>query len=84
MNAFLLLAKIAKIYAFIVCKICGPKIRSCKIVEQKYVWARPKFENCGLITFWNSALILLATRVLLASPKAKHGQNGSAATFCQQ
>ena len=37
--------------------------------------------------FRNTALFLLATRVLPTSPnfgQAKHGQNGPAATFCQQ
>merc|ERR1712004_822973 len=37
--------------------------------------------------FCYTALFLLATRVLPASPnfgQAKHGQNGPAATFCQQ
>ena len=44
-------------------------------------------ENCGRICDSNTALILLATRVLPASPnfgQAKHGQNGPAATDCQQ
>ena len=44
-------------------------------------------QNCGRQIFWNTSLFLLATRVLPASPnfgQAKHGQNGPAATFCQQ
>ena len=44
-------------------------------------------QNCDRPAFWNTALFLLATRVLPASPnfgQAKHGQNGPAATFCQQ
>ena len=44
-------------------------------------------QNCGLIIFRNTALFLLATRDLPASPnfgQAKHGQNGPAAIFCQQ
>ena len=39
------------------------------------------------MAFSNTALFLLATRILPASPnfgQAKHGQNGPAATFCQQ
>ena len=46
-----------------------------------------KSENCGRKVFCNTALFLLATRVLPASPnfgQAKHGQNGPAATDCQQ
>ena len=44
-------------------------------------------QNCGLIIFRSTALFLLATHVLPASPnfrQAKHGQNGPAATVCQQ
>ena len=44
-------------------------------------------QNCGLPSFCYTALFLLATRVLPASPnfgQAKHGQNGPAATDCQQ
>ena len=46
-----------------------------------------KSENCGRKVLGNTALFLLATRVLPASPnfgQAKHGQNGPAATDCQQ
>ena len=49
--------------------------------------ARLNSENCGRICDSNTALFLLATRVLPASPnfgQAKHGQNGPAATDCQQ
>ena len=49
--------------------------------------SRLKSENCGRKVFRNTALFLLATRVLPASPnfgQAKHGQNGPAATVCQQ
>ena len=49
--------------------------------------ARLKSENCGRKVLGNTALFLLATRVLPASPnfgQAKHGQNGPAATDCQQ
>ena len=49
--------------------------------------SRLKSENCGRKVFRNTALFLLATRVLPASPnfgQAKHGQNGPAATDCQQ
>ena len=49
--------------------------------------ARLNLENCGRKVFCNTALFLLATRVLPASPnfgQAKHGQNGPAATDCQQ
>ena len=58
-----------------------------------YIWniadsmSRLKSENCGRKVFRNTALFLLATRVLPASPnfgQAKHGQNGPAATDCQQ
>ena len=58
-----------------------------------YIWniadsmASLKSENCGRKVFCNTALFLLATRVLPASPnfgQAKHGQNGPAATDCQQ
>ena len=45
------------------------------------------FENCGRKVSRYTALFLLATRVLPASPnigQAKHGQNGPAATVCQQ
>ena len=58
-----------------------------------YIWniadsmSRLKSENCGRKVFRNTALFLLATRVLPASPnfgQAKHGQNGPAATVCQQ
>ena len=48
---------------------------------------RLNFENCGRKVLGNTALFLLATRVLPASPnfgQAKHGQNGPAATDCQQ
>ena len=41
-------------------------------------------QNCGRLIFGNTALFLLATRVLPASPnfgQAKHGQKGPAATF---
>ena len=44
-------------------------------------------QNCGQLIFRYTALFLLATRVLPASPnfgQAKHGQNGLAATDCQQ
>ena len=44
-------------------------------------------ENCGRICDSNTSLFLLATRILPASPnfgQAKHGQNGPAATDCQQ
>ena len=44
-------------------------------------------KNCGRLIFRNTALFLLATRVLPASPnfgQAKHGQNGPAAAFCRQ
>ena len=44
-------------------------------------------QNCGRLIFCYTALFLLATRVLPASPnfgQAKHGQNGPAATDCQQ
>ena len=43
--------------------------------------------NPHVQTVQNTALFLLATRVLPASPnfgQAKHGQNGPAATVCQQ
>ena len=43
--------------------------------------------NCGLEAFSNTTLILLAPCILPASPnfgQVKHGQNGPAATFCQQ
>ena len=49
--------------------------------------ARLNFENCGRKVLGDTALFLLATRVLPASPnfgQAKHGQNGPAATVCQQ
>ena len=58
-----------------------------------YIWntadsmARLNFENCGRICDCNTSLFLLATRILPASPnfgQAKHGQNGPAATVCQQ
>ena len=58
-----------------------------------YIWntadsmARLNSENCGRICDSNTALFLLATHILLASPnfgQAKHGQNGPAATFCQK
>ena len=58
-----------------------------------YIWntadsrTRLNFENCGRKVLRNTALFLLATRVLPASPnfgQAKHGQNGPAATVCQQ
>ena len=58
-----------------------------------YIWniadsmSRLKSENCGRKVLRNTALFLLATRVLPASPnfgQAKHGQNGPAATDCQQ
>ena len=58
-----------------------------------YIWniadsmASLKSENSGRKVFCNTALFLLATRVLPASPnfgQAKHGQNGPAATVCQQ
>ena len=45
------------------------------------------FENCGRICDCNTSLFLLATRISPASPnfgQAKHGQNGPAATVCQQ
>ena len=44
-------------------------------------------ENFGRICDSNTALFLLATRISPASPnfgQAKHGQNGPAATDCQQ
>ena len=44
-------------------------------------------QNCGLPSFCNTSLFLLATHVLPASPnfgQAKHGQNDPAATVCQQ
>ena len=49
--------------------------------------ARLNSENCGRICDCNTSLFLLATRILPASPnfgQAKHGQNGPAATDCQQ
>ena len=49
--------------------------------------SRLKSENCGRKVLGDTALFLLATRVLPASPnfgQAKHGQNGPAATVCQQ
>ena len=49
--------------------------------------ARLNLENCGRKVLGDTALFLLATRVLPASPnfgQAKHGQNGPAATVCQQ
>ena len=49
--------------------------------------SRLNSENCGRICDSNTALFLLATRILLTSPnigQAKHGQNGPAATDCQQ
>ena len=58
-----------------------------------YIWniadsmSRLKSENCGRKVFRNTALFLLATHVLPASPnfgQAKHSQNGPAATDCQQ
>ena len=48
---------------------------------------RLNFENCGRKVLGNTALFLLATRISPASPnfgQAKHGQNGPAATDCQQ
>jgi len=44
-------------------------------------------QNCGRLIFGNTYLFLLATRISPASPnfgQAKHGQNGPAATDCQQ
>ena len=38
MNTVLLLAKIAKTYAFLVCNIFGPKFRLCKIFDKFQVW----------------------------------------------
>ena len=41
-------------------------------------------QNCGLMAFSNTALFLLATRILPASTnfgQAKHGQKGPTATF---
>ena len=58
-----------------------------------YIWntadsmARLNSENCGRFCDSNTSLFLLATRILPASPnfgQAKHGQNGPAATDCQQ
>ena len=49
--------------------------------------ARLNSEKCGRICDCNTYLFLLATRISPASPnfgQAKHGQNGPAATFCQQ
>ena len=49
--------------------------------------SRLKSENCGRKVFSNTYLFLLATRISPASPnfgQAKHGQNGPAATDCQQ
>ena len=49
--------------------------------------SRLKSENCGRKVFSNTYLFLLATRISPASPnfgQAKHGQNGPAATVCQQ
>ena len=36
--AVLLLAKLVAIYAFLVCKIFGPKVWSCKIFDKFQVW----------------------------------------------
>ena len=56
-----------------------------------YIWntadtmARLNSENYGRKVLRNTALVLLATRVLPASPnlgQAKQGQKGPAATFC--
>ena len=47
--------------------------------------ARLNSENYGRKALRNTALVLLATRVLPASPnfgQAKHGQKGPTATFC--
>ena len=44
-------------------------------------------QNCDCWAVWNTSLFLLATHILPASPnfgQAKHGQNGPAATDCQQ
>ena len=58
-----------------------------------YIWntvdsmARLNSEKCGRICNCNTSLFLLATRISPASPnfgQAKHGQNGPAATDCQQ
>ena len=58
-----------------------------------YIWntadsmASLKSENRGRKVLRNTALFLLETRNLPASPnfgQAKHGQNGPAATVCQQ
>ena len=38
-----LLAKLVPIYAFLVCKIFGPKIRSCKIFDKSHVCVRFTF-----------------------------------------
>ena len=49
--------------------------------------SRLKSENCGRKVLGNTYLFLLATRISPASPnfgQAKHGQNGPAATDCQQ
>ena len=49
--------------------------------------SRLKSENCGRKVFRNTALFLLAIRVLQASPnfgQARHCQNRPAATFCQR
>ena len=49
--------------------------------------ARLNSENCGRICDSNTSLFLLATCISPASPnfgQAKHGQNGPAATDCQQ
>ena len=49
--------------------------------------ARLNSEKCGRICDSNTALFLLATHISPASPnfgQAKHGQNGPAATDCQQ
>ena len=58
-----------------------------KKVETAVSMARLNSENCGRICDSNTALFLLATRISPASPnfgQAKHGQNGPAATVCQQ
>ena len=68
-------------------------LNTLKLIPLWYIWniadsmASLKSENWGRKVLGNTALFLLATRVLLASPnfgQAKHGQNGPAATDCQQ
>ena len=69
------------------------KIKTSKILVRgcsKYIYKNTLTrilllsQNCGLVAFSNTALFLLATRILPASTnfgQAKHGKKGPAATF---